>query len=153
MKPRLSDARVGFFGQSQTDYGTDAQKAEVTTYIHRWKLEPKDEKAYERGELVEPKKQIVYYIDPATPKKWMPYLIQGINDWQKAFEAAGFKNAIVGKEAPSPKEDPDFSTEDARYSVVRYFASNVENAYGPHVLGRSRAAVKYWKVMWDGIIM
>ncbi|WP_428327646.1 zinc-dependent metalloprotease [Mucilaginibacter sp.] len=133
MKPRLSDDRVGFFGQSQTDYGTDAQKAEVTSYIHRWKLEPKDEAAYARGELVEPKKQIVFYIDPATPKKWVPYLIQGINDWQKAFEAAGFKNAIVGKEAPTEKQDPDFSTEDARYSVVRYFASNVENAYGPHI--------------------
>jgi hypothetical protein len=133
MKARLSDDRVGYFGQRQTDYGTDAQKAEVTAYIHRWKLEPKDEAAYARGELVEPKKQIVFYIDPATPKKWVSYLIQGINDWQKAFEAAGFKNAIVGKEAPTPKEDPDFSTEDARYSVVRYFASDVENAYGPHV--------------------
>jgi hypothetical protein len=133
MEARLHDARVGFFGQSQTDYGTDAQKALVTSYIHRWKLEPKDEAAYARGELVEPKKQIVFYIDPATPKKWVPYLIQGINDWQKAFEVAGFKNAIVGKEAPTLKEDPDFSTEDARYSVVRYFASNIENAYGPHI--------------------
>ncbi|SHM67690.1 zinc-dependent metalloprotease [Mucilaginibacter sp. OK098] len=133
MKARLRDDRVGFFGQSQTDYGTDAQKAEVTSYIHRWQLEPKDEAAYARGELVEPKKQIVFYIDPATPKKWVPYLIQGINDWQKAFEAAGFKNAIIGKAAPTAKEDPDFSTEDARYSVVRYFASNIENAYGPHI--------------------
>ena len=133
MKPRLNDDRVGFFGQTQTDYGTDAQKALVTSYIHRWKLEPKDEAAYQRGELVEPKKQIVFYIDPATPKKWVPYLIAGINDWQKAFEVAGFKNAIVGKEAPTPKEDPDFSTEDARYTVVRYIASDVENAYGPHI--------------------
>jgi hypothetical protein len=133
MKARLSDDRVGYFGQSQTDYGTDAQKAEVTAYIHRWKLVPKDTAAYERGELVEPKKQIVFYIDPATPKKWVPYLIQGINDWNAAFEQAGFKNAIVGKEAPTAKEDPEFSTEDARYSVVRYFASDIENAYGPHV--------------------
>ncbi len=133
MKPRLLDKRVGYFGQTQTDYGTDAQKAQVTAYIHRWRLEPKDEAAYNRGELVEPKKQIVFYIDPATPKKWVPFLIQGVNDWQKAFEAAGFKNAIVAKEAPSAKENPDFSTEDARYSVIRYFASDVENAYGPHV--------------------
>ncbi len=133
MKARLRDVRVGYFGQSQTDYGTDAQKALVTSYIHRWKLEPKDEAAYERGELVEPKKPIIFYIDPATPKKWVPYLIAGINDWQKAFEAAGFKNAIIGKEAPTAKEDPGFSTEDARYAVVRYFASDVENAYGPHV--------------------
>jgi hypothetical protein len=133
MKARLMDARVGYFGQGQTDYGTDAQKAEVTSYIHRWRLEPKDEAAYGRGELVEPKKQIVYYIDPATPKKWVPYLIAGINDWNKAFEAAGFKNAIVGKVAPTAKEDPEFSTEDARYSVLRYFASDVQNAYGPHI--------------------
>jgi hypothetical protein len=94
MKARFRMSRVGFFGQRQTDYGTDAQKAEGTAYIHRWKLEPKDEAAYSRGELVEPKKQIVYYIDPATPKKWVPYLIAGVNDWNKAFEAAGFKNAI-----------------------------------------------------------
>jgi len=133
MNARLMDNRVGFFGQGQTDYGTDAQKAEATAYIHRWKLEPKDEAAYARGELVEPKKQIVYYIDPATPKKWVPYLIAGINDWNKAFEAAGFKNAIVGKEAPTVKQDPEFSTEDARYSVLRYFASDVQNAYGPHI--------------------
>ncbi|MBL4674660.1 MAG: zinc-dependent metalloprotease [Mucilaginibacter sp.] len=133
MKARLNDSRVGYFGQRQVDYGTDAQKSEITAYIHRWRLEPKDEAAYARGELVEPKKQIVYYIDPATPKKWVPYLIAGINDWNKAFEAAGFKNAIVGKEAPSHKEDPEFSTEDARYSVVRYFASDVQNAYGPHI--------------------
>jgi hypothetical protein len=133
MKARLNDDRVGFFGQRQTDYGTDAQRAEATSYIHRWRLEPKDEAAYLRGELVEPKKQIVYYIDPATPKKWVPYLIAGINDWNKAFEAAGFKNAIVGKEAPTAKQDPEFSTEDARYSVLRYFASDVQNAYGPHI--------------------
>jgi hypothetical protein len=133
MKARLRDDRVGYFGQTQTDYGTDAQKALVTSYIHRWKLEPKDTAAYERGELVEPKKPIIFYIDPATPPKWVPYLIEGINDWQKAFEAAGFKNAIIGKAAPTPKEDPGFSTEDARYAVVRYFASDVENAYGPHV--------------------
>jgi hypothetical protein len=133
MAARLNDDRVGFFGQQQTDYGTDAQKAEATSYIHRWKLEPKDEAAYARGELVEPKKQIVYYIDPATPKKWVPYLIAGINDWNKAFEAAGFKNAIVGKEAPTKEQDPEFSTEDARYSVLRYFASDVQNAYGPHI--------------------
>lgn len=132
-KPRLYDGRVSFISNEFTDYGTDAQQSVVTSYIHRWKLEPKDTAAYGRGELVEPKKQIIFYIDPATPKKWIPYLIQGVNDWQKAFEAAGFKNAIVGKEAPTPTEDPDFSTEDARYSVIRYYASDQENAYGPHV--------------------
>lgn len=132
-KARLTDPRVGYFGQSQTDYGTDAQKAEKTAYIHRWSLVPKDTAAYMRGELVEPVKPIIIYIDPATPKKWVPYLIQGINDWQVAFQEAGFKNAIIGKEAPTAKEDPDFSVDDSRYSVVRYFASNIANAYGPHI--------------------
>jgi hypothetical protein len=130
-KPRFSDDRVGFFGQSQTDYGLDEQKAKVTRYIHRWKLEPKDPAAYKRGELVEPKKQIVYYIDPATPAKWRPYLIEGVKDWNAAFEEAGFKNAITAMEAPT--NDPDWSPEDARYSVIRYFASNIPNAYGPHI--------------------
>lgn len=132
-KPRISDKRVSYIGQHQTDFGTDAQQSVVTAYIHRWKLEPKDEAAYLRGELVEPKKPIVFYIDPATPAKWVSYLIKGVNDWQKAFEAAGFKNAIIGKPAPTPAEAPDFSTEDARYSVIRYYASDQENAYGPHV--------------------
>lgn len=133
VKARIMDARVGYFGQRQTDYGTDAQKAERTSYIHRWNLVPKDTIAYQRGELVEPIKPIVIYIDPATPKKWVPYLIKGINDWQVAFEAAGFKNAIIGKEAPTPQQDPEFSVDDSRYSVVRYFASDIANAYGPHV--------------------
>ncbi|KQN34499.1 zinc-dependent metalloprotease [Pedobacter sp. Leaf41] len=133
VKARIMDSRVGYFGQSQIDYGTDAQKAERTAYIHRWNLVPKDTAAYKRGELVEPVKPIIIYIDPATPKKWVPFLIQGINDWQVAFEAAGFKNAIFGKQAPTPQEDPQFSVEDSRYSVVRYFASDIPNAYGPHV--------------------
>lgn len=130
-KVRFSDSRVGFFGQSQTDYGLDEQKAQVTRYIHRWKLEPKDPEAYKRGELVEPIKQIVYYIDPATPAKWRPFLIEGVKDWNAAFEEAGFKNAITAMEAPVG--DPDWSPEDARYSVIRYFASNIANAYGPHI--------------------
>src|SRR5690606_35730699 len=131
MKPRLYDDRVGFFAQRQTDYGLDQQKASVTRYVRRWRLEPKDKEAYKRGELVEPKKQIVFYLDPATPKKWRPYLIAGVKDWNKAFEAAGFKNAITCLEAP--EDDPEWSPEDARYSVIRYFASNIPNAYGPHV--------------------
>jgi hypothetical protein len=153
MKPRLNDDRVGYFGQSQTDYGTDAQKAEVTSYIHRWKLVPKDTAAYLRGELVEPVKQIVFYIDPATPKKWVPYLIQGINDWNVAFEQAGFKNAIVGKVAPTAKQDSSFSTEDARYSVVRYFASDVENAYGPHIADPRTGEILESHVGWYHNVM
>jgi hypothetical protein len=133
MMPRLFDERVGYFGLTQTDYGADVQRTVQKRYISRWRLEPKDTAAFLRGELVEPIKPIIYYIDPATPEKWRKYLIQGVNDWQVAFEAAGFKNAIMGKLPPTPEEDPEFSTEDARYSVIRYFASDVQNAYGPHV--------------------
>ncbi len=133
MQPRLCDERVGFFSVQLTDYGRDAQKAEQRCYITRWRLEPKDPEAHARGELVEPVKPIVYYIDPATPEKWRPYLKEGVDDWNKAFEAAGFKNAIMAKDPPTAEEDPEFSPEDVRYSVIRYFSSNVQNAYGPHV--------------------
>ncbi len=135
MKQRLADRRVGWFARSYVDYGADEQRATSRRYLDRWRLEvkPDDMEKFKRGELVEPVKPIVYYIDPATPSKWVPYLKQGIEDWQKAFEAAGFKNAILAKEAPTAEEDPTWSTEDARFSVVRYFASDIQNAYGPHV--------------------
>ena len=133
MAMRRWDERVGFFSISQTDYSRPEQRAVVRRYITRWRLEPKDTAAWLRGELVEPVKQIVYYIDPATPVQWRPYLIAGVQDWDRAFEQAGFKNAITAREAPTPQEDPEFSTEDARYSVIRYFASDVQNAYGPSV--------------------
>ncbi|REH54594.1 uncharacterized protein DUF5118 [Tenacibaculum gallaicum] len=135
MKRRYFDERVGWFTSSQTDYGLDAQKSKSVTYLDRWRLEVKNEdlEKFKRGELVEPKKQIVYYIDRATPKKWRKYIKQGIEDWQVAFEAAGFKNAIIAKDAPTKEEKPDWSPEDVRYSVVRYLASPIPNANGPHV--------------------
>jgi hypothetical protein len=135
MMQRLSDRRVGWFSRSVVDYGLDQQKAARRTFLDRWRLEVKEEdyEKFNRGELVEPKKPIVFYIDPATPERWRPYLKQGIEDWQKAFEEAGFKNAILAKDAPTKEEDPDWSPEDARYSVIRYFASDIQNAYGPHV--------------------
>lgn len=133
MTPRLCDQRVGYFNVEMIDYGADAQKAEEKCYITRWRLEPTDTSAFMRGELVEAKKPIVYYIDPATPTKWRPYIKQGVEDWNKAFRAAGFKNAIIAKDPPTPEEDPEFSPEDVRYSVIRYFPSPVQNAYGPHV--------------------
>ena len=133
MKVRIFDHRIGYMTQEQTEFGNGDFPAHIVSYVKRWRLEPKDTAAYNRGELVEPKKQIIFYIDPATPKQWVPYFIQGVNDWQKAFEAAGFKDAIIGRPAPTPGEDPGFSTEDARYNVIRYFASDQENAYGPAV--------------------
>lgn len=135
MMQRLADRRVGWFARSYVDYGADAQRATSRRYLDRWRLEvkPEDMEKFKRGELVEPVKQIVYYIDPATPTKWVPYLKQGVEDWQKAFEAAGFKNAIIAKEAPTAEEDSTWSPEDARFSVIRYFASDIQNAYGPHV--------------------
>jgi hypothetical protein len=135
MMQRLSDRRVGWFSRSVVDYGLDEQKATTRTFLDRWRLEVKEEdfEKFRNGELVEPKKPIVFYIDPATPEKWIPYLKQGVEDWQVAFEEAGFKNAIIAKDAPTLEEDPDWSPEDARYSVIRYFASNIQNAYGPHV--------------------
>lgn len=129
MMPRLFDERVGYFSQTQIDYGRDEHKAPETTYIRRWRLEKKDPNA----ELSEPVKPIVYYIDSATPTKWIPFMIKGVEKWQKAFEAAGFKNAIIAKRAPTKKEDPDFAAEDARYSVIRWLPSTIENASGPHV--------------------
>lgn len=133
MQPRLWDDRVGFFSITQNDFGRDEQRATQRRYIVRWRLEPSDPEAWARGELVDPVKQIVYYIDPATPEKWRPYLKQGVEDWQVAFEEAGFRNAIIARDPPTPEKDPEFSPEDIRYSVIRYFPATIQNASGPHV--------------------
>jgi hypothetical protein len=135
MKKRYFDQRVGWFARSQVDYGLDNQESESLKYLDRWRLEVKEEdiEKFKKGELVTPKKQIVYYIDRATPYKWRKYIKQGIEDWQVAFEEAGFKNAIIAKDPPTKEEDPEWSPEDSRYSVVRYLASPIPNANGPHV--------------------
>jgi hypothetical protein len=133
MQARVWDERVGFFRVQQVDYGLSDQKTITRRYIARWRLEPSDTAAFMSGELVDPVKPIVYYIDPATPEKWRPYLKQGIEDWNVAFAEAGFSNAIIGQYPPTKEEDPEFSPEDVRYSVVRWFPSPVQNAYGPHV--------------------
>ncbi|WP_296705040.1 zinc-dependent metalloprotease, partial [Algoriphagus sp.] len=148
MQPRLHDQRVGWFTVRQIDYGSEALKSDLKTYIRRWRLEPKDPEAYARGELVEPVKPIVYYLDPATPEKWRPYFRQGIEDWQVAFEAAGFKNAIIAKDAPTADEDPDWSAEDARYSTVRYVATTTRNAMGPSVSDPRSGEIIESDIVW-----
>jgi hypothetical protein len=117
------------------DFDANPQGVKGITIAKRWRLEPKDEdlEKYKRGELVEPKKPIVFYIDPATPPKWIPYLMQGVNDWQVAFEKAGFKNAIFGKRAPTKEEDSTWSLEDARNSAIVYKPSDIQNASGPSI--------------------
>ncbi len=129
MMPRLFDERVGYFSIRQGDFGVDEHRAPQRRYITRWRLEKKDPAAA----LSEPVKPIVYYVDPATPKKWIPFVKRGIEKWQSAFEEAGFKNAILAREAPSSQQDPDWSAEDARYSVIRWLPSTIENASGPHI--------------------
>ena len=133
MTPRRFDARVGYFADAYREFADTQQKVDAKIFVVRYRLEPKPEdmERYKRGELVEPKEPIVYYVDPATPKQWRPYIIAGINDWNEAFKAAGFKNAIIGKEWP--ENDSTMSLEDARYKVIRYFPSEVANAYGPNI--------------------
>ena len=153
MQPRHYDPRVGYFSLSQTDYGSEEQKAFRNRFITRWRLEPSDPAAFARGELVLPKKQIEYYIDPATPKKWVPFIKAGVEDWQVAFEKAGFKEAIVALDAPSKEEDPDWSPEDARYSVIRYITTDIQNAQGPHVHDPRTGEILESDIMWYHNIM
>lgn len=152
MKARYFDPRVGYFATGYVDFDSNPQGVKNLSLITRWRLEPKEEdiEKYNRGELVEPKKQIVYYIDPATPKKWVPYLMQGVNDWQIAFEKAGFKNAIVAKEAPS---DPSWSIEDARHNVIVYKPSDIPNASGPHVHDPRTGEILETHVNWYHNVM
>lgn len=148
MQKREFDYRVGWFTIEQIDFGLDEQKAASKRFIRRWRLEPKDPEAYFRGELVEPVKPIVYYLDPATPEKYRSYIIQGILDWNEAFEAAGFKNAVQAKLPPSPEEDPDWSPEDIRYSTVRWVANTIRNAVGPSVSDPRSGEIIESDIVW-----
>ncbi|WP_299665127.1 zinc-dependent metalloprotease [uncultured Polaribacter sp.] len=148
MMPRMYDKRVGYFSIGNVDYNSEALKADSKRYIRRWRLEPKDEAAYNRGELVEPKKPIIYYLDPATPEKLRKYIKQGVDDWQKVFETAGFKNAIMAKMPPTVAEDPEFSMEDVRYSSIRYVASTTRNATGPSVSDPRSGEILESDIIW-----
>ena len=132
----------------KVDYSSQALKSDEIELIRRWRLEPKDTEAYMRGELVEPIKPIVYYLDPATPIKWRKYFKMGIEDWNSVFEKAGFKNAIIAKDPPSKDEDPDFSPEDIRYSTVRYVASTTRNAVGPSVSDPRTGEILESDIIW-----
>jgi len=148
MTPRLYDKRVGYFSVGTVDYNSEALKADDKRYIRRWRLEPKDSAAYFRGELVEPVKPIIYYLDPATPEKLRKYIKQGVDDWQKVFETAGFKNAIMAKYPPTEAEDPEFSMEDIRYSSIRYVASTTRNATGPSVSDPRSGEIIESDIIW-----
>jgi hypothetical protein len=148
MMSRVYDKRVGYFSIGNVDYNSEALKADSKRYIKRWRLEPTDEDAYSRGELVAPKKPIVYYLDPATPKKLRKYIKQGVDDWQKVFETAGFKNAIIAKMPPTKAEDPEFSMEDVRYSSIRYVASTTRNAVGPSVSDPRSGEILESDIIW-----
>ena len=154
MLRRYFDPRVGYFTNAFTEYSDDQQRVKSKQFVCRWRLEPKSDEDWDKmaaGELIEPKKPIVYYIDPATPKRWRPYLIQGVNDWQKAFEKAGWKNAIRAEEWP--EGDSTMSMEDARYSVIRYLASPIENAYGPHVSDPRTGEILESHICWYHNVM
>ena len=155
MKPRFFDPRIGYFTTGYTDFDANPQGIKDIQMIARWRLEvkPEDMAKYKRGELVEPKKQIVYYIDPATPAKWIPYLQAGVNDWQKAFEAAGFKNAIVAKVAPTAAQDSTWSLDDATHSVIVYKPSETENASGPHISDPRSGEILETHINWFHNVM
>jgi ribosomal protein S18 acetylase RimI-like enzyme len=153
MKPRYFDPRVGYFATGYTDFDANPQGIKKISMITRWRLEPKaeDVEKYKRGELVEPKRPIVFYIDPATPKKWVPYLIQGVNDWNVAFEKAGWKNAIMAKEAPT--NDSTWSIDDASHSAIVYKPSDIPNASGPHVHDPRSGEILETHVNWYHNVM
>ena len=150
MKARYADERVGYFNDPFTFFSDEQQKTQSAEIVQRYRLEPKDPVQYSKGILTEPKKQIVYYIDPATPKKWVKYLKAGVEDWNIAFEAAGFKNAIVAKEWP---DDPSMSLDDARYSVIRYLPSETQNAYGPRIVDPRSGEIIESHVCWYHNVM
>ncbi|MDB4906021.1 MAG: hypothetical protein JWO05_805 [Gemmatimonadetes bacterium] len=148
MRARFADARVGYFNVDRINYGLDQQKAAQESFIIRWRLEPKDPAAYARGELVEPVKPITYYIDPATPTKWRRYVKEGVESWQKVFEKAGFKRAIIALEPPTKAQDPNWDPDDARYSVVRWAASLTRNAEGPSTVDPRSGEIVNSEINW-----
>ena len=153
MRPRLADPRINIFWQGYSEFSNEGNGMKPLYYANRWRLEPKPEdvEKYKRGEVVEPVKPIVFYIDPSTPKQWREEIKAGVRDWQAAFEAAGFKNAVVAKDAP--EGDEDFDIDDIRYSVITYAASQQANAMGPSVVDpRSGEIIEADVVWWHNVM-
>ncbi|GGE98377.1 protein of unknown function [Chishuiella changwenlii] len=153
MQPRFSDNRIGYFTEKHWFFNDNQHKMDDQRFITRWRMEPKDadREKYLKGELVEPKKPIIYYIDPSTPKQWRQKIIEGVYDWQVAFEQAGFKNAIIAKE--SDPNDKDFDIDDVRYSVITYAASPKSNAMGPSVVDpRSGEIIESDIIWWHNVM-
>ncbi|MBI5858853.1 MAG: zinc-dependent metalloprotease [Sphingobacteriales bacterium] len=155
MQSRYFDPRVGYFAVGYTDFDANPQGVKNISIVKRWRLEPKEEdmEKYKRGELVEPRKPIIFYIDPATPKKWVPYLMQGVDDWKAAFEKAGFKNAIMAKLAPTKAEDSTWSLEDARNSAIVYKPSDIPNASGPSISDPRSGEIMESHINWYHNVM
>ena len=151
MRKRIWDERVGYFTNRYTIFSDEQTRADREQFISRFRLEPKDKKAYAKGKLTEPIKPIVFYIDPATPKKWVSYLKQGIEDWNVAFEAAGFKHAIQAKDWP--EDDSTMSVDDARYNVLRYLPAEIENAYGPRIVDPRSGEIIESHICWYHNVM
>lgn len=149
MMGRLKDSRIGYFTTGFTVFGTDERRATDVEYINRYRLEKKDPNAA----LSEPVKPIVYYVAREVPDKWKEVVRKSIEDWQPAFEQAGFKNAIIGKIAPTKEEDPDWDAEDARYSVIRWAPSEIANAIGPSIQDpRSGETVSAHVIIWNNVV-
>lgn len=155
MQPRYFDPRVGYFAVGYTDFDMNPQGVKDVSMVKRWRLEPKpaDMEKYKRGELVEPAKPIIFYIDPATPEKWVPYLMQGVDDWKAAFEKAGFKNAIMAKRAPTKEEDSTWSLDDARNSAIVYKPSDIPNASGPSISDPRSGEIMESHINWYHNVM
>lgn len=129
MRPRISDSRVGIFITSKQHVSTEKDGIQNYTLANRWRMEPKDMAAFQRGELVEPVKPIVFYIDDAFPELWKQPIKEGTLRWNAAFEKIGFKNAVQVRDFP--KDDPEFDPDNLKYSCIRYLPSSTANAMGP----------------------
>lgn len=132
MRPRIADPRMNIFVTGKARFASNMNRGTLPVYYARhWRVEPKDVEAYKRGELVEPVKPIVFYLDNNLPEAWKPYAREGIEQWNDAFEKIGFKNVVQVRDFPTPEEDPEFDPDNLKYSCIRYAPLAFQNAMGP----------------------